>query len=83
MNNTEIVQDGKIWHLWSAIYLHNGSTYSMNFYAENIADAKDRIQSMRDTLSDGHQILDVINVEDVDDNFNPDKYMDGLVEDEN
>lgn len=80
--NTEIIYNGKIWHLWSAIYLYDGKTYSLEFYAESNAenkeDAKARIKAIRETLTDGHQILDVVHAEDVDDDFDPDKYMDGL-----
>ena len=77
-DDTEIIYNGKIWHLWSAIYLYDGATYTMEFYAEGEEDAKARIDAMRNTLSDGHQILDVIRAEQVDDDFDPDNYMDGL-----
>lgn len=75
--STEIIYDSKIWHLWSALYLYNGSTYSLEFYAENEEDAKERIKAMRESLSDGHQILEEIHV-DNNPNFDPDDYLDKL-----
>jgi hypothetical protein len=76
--DTDIVYDGKVWHLWSALYLYDGKTYSLEFYAESEEDAIARIEAMRGTISDGRQILEQIDGEDVDDNFDPDNYMDGL-----
>jgi hypothetical protein len=55
--------------------VYDGSTYSIDFYAESEDDAKARIEAMRGTMSNGHQTLEEI---DAGDDFDADDFMDKL-----
>ena len=74
--NTEIIQNGKIWHLWSAQYIYDVSIFEIKFYAESQKDAEQRIQAMKDGLVDGGQIIDIVDADTP--GFDPDEHLDKL-----